>query len=84
MTYMRAIMNYSLDFSIRNNNGCLASEVAIMCGHEECAKYLDAATKRQESELSEAKGVYQAGPDNTPLQRPHPMILQCPTKWNPV
>ena len=81
--HLRTIMKCSVDFSIRNNSGCLASEVAIMCGHEECAKYLDAATKRQETELSEAKGVYQVGPDKHAITTPSPHDITVPHKVEP-
>ena len=70
-------------FSIRNNNGCLASEVATMCGYEECAKYLQAATQRQENEMGGAKGVYQAGPGLHAVTTPSPHDITVPQKVEP-
>ena len=54
-----------------------------MCGYEECARYLDAATKRQEVELSEAKGIYQAGPDKHAVTTPSPHDITVPNKVEP-
>ena len=54
-----------------------------MCGHEECAKYLDEATKRQETELSDAKGVYQTGPDKHAITTPSPHDVTVPYKVEP-
>lgn len=69
--------------SIRNNNGRLPAEVALMCGYNECAKYLDAATKRQESQLGGAKGVYQAEPDKRAMTTPSPHDITTSPRVEP-
>ncbi len=56
-------------FSISNNNGHTPVQVAIMCGYEECGKYLAEAARRQEAE---AKGVYQK-------EKPHPCAITTPS-----
>lgn len=61
--------------SIRNKNGQTPAQLASCCGYEECARYLDTAAQRQESD---PQGIYQLQPHN-PDTVPQPAMTDVTT-----